>query len=261
MSAVFHNKRAYRDIAGRALAEGGRTDPHGEGHASVIGWELSGKRYDGSHARNTCEQPVYVEVSTASTVNQFATAARVRTDRHTTEMYVRCRKCAACRRARAGFWRLLAKRELERSARTWFGTLTLAPDQHFQMLCRARLRLARKAIRFGELSPDRQFLEVASEAGKEITRWLKRVRKESAAPIKYLLVTEAHKSGLPHFHLLIHEQDAARPVRHKVLAAQWQLGFSRFNLVDESPNVAGYVTKYISKSNLGRVRASIAYGR
>lgn len=93
----------------------------------------------------------------------------------------------------------------------------------------------------------------------EITKYLKRVRKKSGAPLRYILVAEAHKSGLPHYHMLIHECDPSRQVRHKDLTAAWSWGFTRFKLVETS-NTAWYVCKYLSKAQLARVRASVRYG-
>ena len=175
-------------------------------------------------------------------------------------MHTRCRMCEECLRLRSADWRMRAVSEMREAGRTWFGTLTLAPEQHHNMLSRARHRLWRGGTDFDALSPHDQFMERMTEIGKEVTLYLKRVRKESGARVRYLLVAEAHKSGLPHLHILVHEVDSDRPVRHKTLADQWKLGFTRFKLALDV-KTASYVCKYISKALLARVRASLGYGR
>ena len=98
-----------------------------------------------------------------------------------------------------------------------------------------------------------------TEVGREVTRYLKRVRKESGARVRYLLVAERHKSGQPHLHIMVHEADQERPVRYATLANQWKLGFVHFKLAQDT-KTAAYVCKYISKALLARVRASLRYG-
>jgi hypothetical protein len=81
--------------------------------------------------------------------------------------------------------------------------------------------------------------------------------------MRFLLVAEAHKTGLPHYHALIHEVDPERPVRSRILRQQWTLGFSQCKLVaqgDETKS-ASYVAKYLAKSAAARVRASQGYGQ
>lgn len=167
-------------------------------------------------------------------------------------MAVRCRQCADCLRFRARQWRNRASIEIRAAARTWFGTFTLSAENHYMMLCRARLP-------DGSASGD-VFKARHAEISKEITKYFKRVRKESGAPLKYLLVAEKHKSGLPHYHALIHEVIQDLPVRHATLSSQWRLGFTNFKLVETAQHAA-YVTKYLSKDAVARVRASRLYGK
>lgn len=169
-----------------------------------------------------------------------------------------CRECSQCLRARANLWRLRAKSEVERSTRTWMGTFTLSPENHYRMLCRAKQRLSAVSVVFESLSPQEQFIERHRECSKELTLWLKRTRKALARPFTYLLVCEAHQSGLPHYHMLLHEADQSRPVRHVDLKGTWKLGFDQWRLADAA--ASGYLAKYLSKSILARVRASIDYG-
>ena len=128
------------------------------------------------------------------------------------------------------------------------------------MVSRARQRLWSGGTDFDALSPHDQFMERMTEIGREVTLYLKRVRKESGARVRYLLVAEAHKTGLPHLHILVHEASPDMPVRHKTLEGQWKLGFTRFKLAHDV-KTASYVCKYISKALLARVRASLRYGQ
>lgn len=167
------------------------------------------------------------------------------------DIKVPCRKCDACLRARARLWRNRAATEIRRSARTWFGTFTLSPENHYVMLCRASLPVGH--------SPEDEFKARHAEVSKELTKYWKRVRKQSNSALRYILVAERHKNGLPHYHALIHEISPFLPVRHSTLSEQWQLGYTNFKLIETAQH-AGYVTKYLSKDAVARVRASRRYG-
>jgi hypothetical protein len=98
-----------------------------------------------------------------------------------------------------------------------------------------------------------------NEGNKEITKFLKRLRKESGARLRYMCVAEEHADGDPHWHVLLHE--VSGDVRKRSIQAQWKLGFSAAKLVDTSSGrAAAYPCKYLSKSIAARVRASIRYG-
>lgn len=213
---------------------------------STAEWEISGE----------CLNPVYVGVNGRPIVDHPKTIYR---KARFVDLWVRCRRCAKCLRARAAYWRLMARAECEVAVRTWFGTLTLSPESRVRALYLAERRLRSACVPREDWTEDRVFSEKVRAVNGELTRWLKRIRKESAAPLRYCLVVERHKSGDPHWHVLIHEQDADRPVRHRVLRDQWKLGFSRFTLADKGS--AGYVAKYLSKDALARVRASVRYGK
>ena len=152
---------------------------------------------------------------------------------HSLIMDVRCRRCPNCLRARATVWAHRAAAELAAcQGRSWFGTLTLKPDAHFQMRARADVSLRARGTKWEDLTQDEQFSERHREIGAEVTKWLKRVRKQSGCKIRYLLVVEPHTGkrgkgpganlGLPHYHILIHE--VAGSVGERVLRKQWLLG-------------------------------------
>jgi hypothetical protein len=173
-------------------------------------------------------------------------------------IFVRCRKCDRCRENRRRRWSARAISEWEASERTWFGTLTLSPAAHDHFKLQAQRDCGVRATDFDAFSPDEQFLARHRAIGAEITRWLKRVRKNSGAKVRFLLVAEQHKSGLPHYHAMIHEGEGPK-VEYRVLRDAWRVGFSQFKLVSDQ-RAASYVCKYLSKSALARVRASSRYG-
>lgn len=252
--------RDVRRLASRALLLGATAVT-----PQRVTWDVSGD----------CQNPRYVEFwgrqerqrprkLVTVTLEEFQTVpgnAHLDTGSLVLEMETRCRKCQACLRTRAAHWSYRAKSELAVAARTWFGTMTLGPQEHSLLAFRARARLSAGGTDFDALSDAEQFQERHREVARELTLWLKRVRKESEAPLRYILVAEAHKSGLPHYHVLVHESDPARPVRERTLRLQWKLGFSKFNLVSAGEPAAKYVCKYLSKAALARVRASVGYGK
>jgi len=182
-------------------------------------------------------------------------------------LHVKCRKCETCMRDRAYHWRRRAESETGIAPRTWFGTLTATPDVHHMAVSRARQRFyARAAGDFDALAVPEQFRLLCNELSPALTKYIKRLRKETAAPFKYLLVTEAHTGkrgvgrnlGNPHFHMLLHERSILSPVRHATLVAQWRLGFSKWKLISE-PQQVTYVCKYMA-NQASRIRASQRYG-
>jgi hypothetical protein len=170
-----------------------------------------------------------------------------------------CRKCEPCLRSRSQLWAARARDETSIATRTWFGTLTLAPAQALQLRFGTEVQKAQQGHTLGELSEDELFTAMSKGASAELTKWLKRIRKNSGAKIRYVLVCEKHKTGVPHWHVLIHEYDGK--VTKAKLEAAWRYGFSHFRLVErENTKTAWYVCKYLGKSALARVRASQQYG-
>lgn len=174
-------------------------------------------------------------------------------------LHVRCRECEHCLRARGRMWAWRAVSEWETSERTWLGTLTLRPTAHDHFRLLAQRRGDVRANDFDALGSDAQLQARNREIASELTLFLKRVRKNSGSQFRYLLVMEAHKSGLPHYHVLINQQPGQPPIAYDVLRHAWRAGFSKFNLVLDK-RAAIYACKYLSKSALARVRASRDYG-
>lgn len=174
---------------------------------------------------------------------------------------VRCRKCENCLNHRRRQWTAKAILETKVSRRTWFVTLTYDPNHRFIAKAKAeKLCRTRRAEGFDMLTPNERFRAIERQTSADVTRWLKRLRKNTSAKVRYLLVSEAHKDGFPHYHLLVHETDNVS-VSKRDIQGSWQAGFSGAKLVDtHDAKATGYVCKYLSKSASTRVRASQRYG-
>ena len=205
---------------------------------------------------NGCEQPVmrsFTGRPEADEGSRFVYIASGKRHTVTLEMWVACRTCARCMRRRRRMWTMRAAAEISQAHRTWFVTLTLRPGQVF--LCETVAR--KRDIRYDERSQDEQDKARFAVIVEEIQRFLKRIRKNSKAKLRYICVQELHKNGNPHYHLLIHEVEGT--LTKAVLQSAWSYGFSQAKLAD--PKTAIYVCKYLTKSQGARVRASLGYGR
>lgn len=197
-----------------------------------------------------CAHPVLVEYKGAKKYGRG-----IRGPLHVISISAPCRKCPGCLRARSWKWINRAIVETEGAARTWMVTLTFRPSEHAKNRMRAISRYG--AAAWNDIPPEWRQGREFSEAAKEVTKWMKRLRFNTSADLRYFLVAEAHKSGLPHFHALVHERIAGA-IGARDITGAWVAGFSRAKLADA--NSAEYVGKYLSKSMLARVRASERYG-
>ena len=171
------------------------------------GWDLSGQ----------CADPKEFRMDGAPSRIRGDRLARAPGRPYSVVLTVRCRACEWCLRQRAARWAFRAVEEIDASVRTWFATFTFTPHNHVVIRARTSRRLAAGSVDMALLPPHEQLSEMGREYGEEITKYFKRIRKNSGAPLRYILVQEQHKSGLPHFHALIHESDEARPVSHRTL--------------------------------------------
>ena len=151
----------------------------------------------------------------------------------------KCRKCTNCLRSRSNDWNRRAISEVKVAARTWFATFTIDPYHRYMVLSETRYRVPA----FEMIERERQFTEQVKTVNVEITKYLKRLRKETKVPFKYLIVAEKHKDGSPHFHGLFHEISPDHPLRKEVLQRQWKFGFTSFKLVTEPshPSICIYI--------------------
>lgn len=156
-------------------------------------------------------------------------------------MFVPCRRCPRCLKRRAALWAARAKVEAF-GRKTWFGTLTYGPSDRRRLLAGAA----------GKSGPALT-QSLVQTSGQDLQRYLKRVRK-AGYRLRYLSVPELHRDGFVHWHLLIHGD-----VNWRMLNGTWTHGFSRFELAKDAGAIR-YVTKYLSKDRLGRIRASRSYG-
>lgn len=228
-------------------------------------WDVAGK----------CSNPVYVQINGRPTRKPLPAVGRTRKGK----LFVRaaaaydpstvmregapqplwidieagCRKCPACLRKRGIYWRERAKVEINCAARTWFGTLTFSPQERWLMECRTMRDLS-------ACSEGDRFALLHRANGPLLTNYVKRLRKAAGRGLRILCVAEAHKDGVPHYHLFVHEQHGAASITHRELTEQWPHGFSKWKLVADGDRAASYVAKYLFKSALARVRASARYG-
>lgn len=226
---------------------------------------------------------------------------------------VQCRKCAICMVSRSRFWGGRAFDEYQASARTIMGTFTMSPEKHQEF--DYRLQLGESGVRpprdLVAMTDVERFVARADIFGDEVTRWIDLIRKGQKLPlagghwkpkVRYLLIAEAHDSettsdvmkGRPHFHILLHEQEAGALIGGDVaqalekgrsyeweryykknkygqweprlrasndawLKSKWTHGHTSFDLC-LTANSAVYVCKYLSKAMMMRVRASQCYG-
>lgn len=175
-------------------------------------------------------------------------------------MHFRCRKCNRCRAYRSYIWRMRGQAEWQASVRTWQLTLTLKPELQNRALMQARVRLRNAAVEYDRLSFIEQFRELTKETNPLVTRYIKRIRRANEdARCAILVVVEYHKTGLPHYHVLLHEKDPDRPFRHADIRKSWIAnGFFHGKLIEADR--VWYSTKYLSKNLAARVRASRFYG-
>lgn len=169
----------------------------------------------------------------------------------------RCRKCENCLLAKSLFWKERAVAEMAVAVRTWFVTLTIAPKWRLEFEYKTDHRLLKKGWgRNSGLTDYKRKSELSRLIGREVTKYLKRLRSKYKVKFRYLLVTEYHKDGFPHFHLLIHETTGAMTKRE--IQGDWVIGFSNCKIAE--PSKASYVCKYVSKDARNRIRASVNYG-
>lgn len=236
---AFLKRQALHQIAG--FAAKAQASGTGEVRPRRVHWDVS----------NGCELPREVEM----VIHPVGVVT----------LTVACRTaCERCLWRRKVFWAHRAKYEIQVAQRSWFGTLTLRPNAQAAAKAKAIRRAMQNGVNWNELTPGDAFARIHKEVVHSLQLWMKRVRKLSGARLRYLMVVEAHESGDPHYHCLVHEVPGSAPVTERELRLAWTQhggGHTSFVLVrDDDPRAAFYVCKYLSKSALCRVQASNRYG-
>ena len=231
-----------RALARKAIAGGAS-----RGGATSLDWDIS----------NGCMNPGYHSVSGGKSVARHIRLGDPEGDKPTFEvrMKTKCRRCPVCLRHRGGEWAERVRKEIILSkmdgCRVWFVTFTFRPAVHLNSL--------------GALIDDPQVWKgLAKSSSRLVTLWIKRIRKET--PFRYCLVCEPHKSGLPHYHAVLHESQKDNEITERLMRRVWSVnGFLHAKLVNlednEGRDVGNYVAKYLSKEMRSRVRASRFYGK
>lgn len=161
------------------------------------------------------------------------------------EIAVPCRQCPQCVEIRRHSWIKRMLHEVEMASASYMVTLTLSTP--------ARVQLRNECVaRFGTMPPTSE--ERCLHVYKWVQLYLKRLRKNTGATLRYCAITEKHKDGTPHIHLLIHGDVS----RQSILGTKWGHGFRDCRIV-RSDGAVRYLAKYLSKDALA-VRASRQYG-
>lgn len=242
MRGHLASRSAMQASALTALANGGyRTLP---GH---VDWDASGR----------CTSPYLhqriSEVRPTPGGRQWAPGDPIP---YSVKIAVPCRRCASCLRYRGWSWSIRCQSELKLAQRTWFTTLTAPPEIHDQVYATAFYENRARGFR----DENEEFRARCAVLGRDVTLFFKKLRKNTRVPFRYVVVAEEHEDnlrGLPHYHALIHET-TDRMITWRELRNAWAY-IDEHKLV-YSDGVAGYATKYMTKSMRARVRASIGYG-
>lgn len=172
-------------------------------------------------------------------------------------MLAPCRKCARCLLFRQMKWRQRCINELLRThysgRRTWWITLTFAPEHLAGIMMEARLANHGKV--------DTRAIDRA--AYKHVQGYLDRVRKASKGAFRYFCVYErGEEHGRSHYHVLLHEK-SGNPVLKRTLENRWRshVHARLVHVSGRSSGLATYITKYATKAVEIRPRASLRYGR
>jgi len=95
-----------------------------------------------------------------------------------------------------------------------------------------------------------------TEAKAKMSKWLNNAKRYSP-DLKYLIVSELHKSGRIHFHALLKGYQATlQPTQRKIKEREvfnlsaWHYGFSTVVKIDNIDKVSTYIQKYITKDML-----------
>lgn len=182
-------------------------------------------------------------------------------------IWVRCRQCEQCRKAKRNMWAARALAEQALAAETVFLTLTLGPDARMALLVHEAQAPRRPDVDRNDAS--RVFL-AHRWITAEVQKFWKRLRK-SKLRFRYFAAVEHHKDGTPHVHAMLFFNEPSLewskcpkgfPKANQLFANAWGHGFTNTWRVDRTDNRrAFYVAKYVAKGNTGRLAASQRLGQ
>lgn len=176
-----------------------------------------------------------------------------------------CRKCKKCLYVKQSEWTDRILREMAMTDRNWFVTLTLNPETHHRTFMEALADRNERGWRDTDFDHASDEWKLRCEGvSKLLTDYLKRVRKplagETPVSFRYVAVTEPHKNGLPHLHLIMSER--AGNLTYRRICDRWtRNGFADASLVRDPVGAGAYVAKYITKNSQTRIRASLRFGQ
>lgn len=240
---------AFKRLAAKAALQGGQLS------ATRFQLDVRGVCIDPRTVRFTAEKPH---------------AASNRVLKVWIDTAVPCGLCDLCRWSKRVMWRDRMLEETLRSNRTWFLTLTARKEMQDYWLVQAKGYASSKGEAWATLTEKQRGRYLARQGWLDVQKYIKRLRK-AAGPfckIRHICVVEFHKSGKPHFHLLIHEV-GYEPLRKRLIEACWRLsgrdrGFTNCKLVRNPVDAVEYIAKYIAKdgmSNGARIPCSLGYGK
>lgn len=207
--------------------------------------------------------------------------------RVTVEMHTPCRRCTNCLKRKRAMWAIRAVAENTQATKTYFVTLTVNDVARHQLLCRAMVKATQyvadddgviQGTRDGwpDLSEHEQSWRFFLELGKEVTKYLKRVRKACASThrLRYFMVYEkGTENGREHVHLLVHADPVAQSPAWDdlwwALVSKWKysdivpgipLGIATADQVRDADRGGWYAAKYLADDSHNRARASLRYG-
>lgn len=204
----------------------------------------------------SCEAPRLVELVGVPLCGAGPVGVAKDSTRLYLEMRVRCRRCPSCLDWRRKMWAARSVCEMV-GRKTWMGTLTLDAVSLYKAECAARLWLDGRGV--PDPSPSEWTDAVSRQVVPDIQRYFKRVRKNSGARLRLVYVPElGSRTRRLHYHALVTCIEGGLLKRHLL---GWPLGFTKWKLVKDESKAAFYVAKYIGKDAVGRLRASLRYGR
>lgn len=196
----------------------------------------------------------------------------------TTTVAYRCRRCAACRMARAGEWlhRIVnecaaaSARPRQSQPRSWLMTLTMEPEWHDHIRLRTIMRFdaggkaphpyqdlswqALKPLEWEQLTQVERDAALDLTYRSELKLFFQRIRDRLRTQFRYVCVREKHdggglNDGQFHWHLILHEQAGQPQLRQDEVEACWVSVLNGPDFRTEAPRVHGRFARAFNPGN------------